>query len=132
MGRRRNKTQEFSSEGSSAATELGPAQRLGNNTGDPMMDTFYTVPETDLSRLLEYYHFGEILPGRSNASRSVFSIKLPDPQEPEAEFTYNYFMPDERRTISNDNLSATLFDPLTFSTSDTRSFSTSTLEAKSE
>lgn len=118
MGKRRNKTQTFGTyetDSGQGITSYSSPTVLG---ADEAIGTLYQHATVDLSKLLEYYHFGEVLPGRSNMSRSLFSVSLPDPQEPKAEFFYNYFLPNERRSIENSGLDSYLFNPLTFSSSD--------------
>ena len=66
----------------------------------------YATNGLDLGRLLEKHHFGtpedsdtSILP-KSVPSKSMFSVTLPDPENPAVEFVYNYFVPDERAPIA--------------------------------
>ena len=70
---------------------------------EPEPSDLNRLPVTmDLSLLLEKYHFGEFSRGRSVPSKSMFSVSIPDPRDGEAEFVYNYFLPDERVSINTD------------------------------
>ena len=73
--------------------------------------------DNDLSKVLEDYHFGEYSYGRSYPSKGMFSVSIPDPVDPSAEFFYNYFTPNERQFIEKDpeNL---LYDSKTFDEKD--------------
>lgn len=72
-------------------------------TADDRGDTeLFSISDGDLSKLLEKHHFIEASMGRSLPSKGVFSVSIPDPIEPSAEFTYNYFVPDERSFIVTD------------------------------
>ena len=72
---------------------------------------------TDLSAHLEMYHFGEASMGRSIPTRCMFSVTVPDPINPTAEFFYNYFVPTERAEIHPDSKSI-LFNSADFSYDD--------------
>lgn len=62
----------------------------------------FKIGSNDLSLLLEKHHFLEYSHGRSLPSKGVFSVSVPDPVDPKAEFFYNYFVPDERKYLTPD------------------------------
>lgn len=70
----------------------------------------YNNTGVDLSSLLERHHFGEIGSGadyiinlpKSLPSKTAFSVSIPNPENPESEFVYNYFVPSERAQIHGD------------------------------
>jgi len=59
-------------------------------------------PDSDLSKLVERHHFGEFCKGRSRPSRGMLSISVPDVENPQVKFVYNYFTPTERQMIEPD------------------------------
>ena len=52
------------------------------------------IPEVNADIELDF--FGEVLPARTFFSRAVFSYDVPEIENLEAKFIYNYFTPDER------------------------------------
>ena len=78
----------------------------------------------DLGRLLEKHHFGNshddptvYLP-KSIPSKTLFSVTLPDPENPSVEFVYNYFVPNERAPIPPAGFSTQLYNPSEWSPED--------------
>ena len=85
-----------------------------------LKDHLDRIYKGDLGKLLEDHHFGGqggVSTGRSLPTRSMFSISVPDAENPEAKFIYNYFVPTERAEI-HPKPKSVLYDSVNFNPGD--------------
>jgi hypothetical protein len=85
-----------------------------------LADIFDRAYNGDLSKLLESHHFGGdggVSEGRSLPTRSMFSVSVPDAENPEAKFVYNYFVPTERAEL-HPKPKSVLYDSVNFNPGD--------------
>ena len=84
-------------------------KNVSNLKKEKPLDQTIKSEEREISRSsnnadIETALFGEVLPSRSSVSRAIFSYDVPEVEDLQASFVYNYFTRDERvrKTINSD------------------------------